>query len=61
MDKLAFMNGMITIMHLGLKLFNMMKAISRNTKIMFVSALDMAEELISILPDIKHIISSKSQ
>jgi class 3 adenylate cyclase/CheY-like chemotaxis protein len=38
----------------GLKLFNMMKAISRNTKIMFVSALDMAEELISILPDIKH-------
>lgn len=37
----------------GLKLFNMIKTISRNTKIMFVSALDIAEELISILPDIK--------
>jgi CheY-like chemotaxis protein/class 3 adenylate cyclase len=36
----------------GLKLFNMIKTISRNTKIMFVSALDIAEELISILPDI---------
>jgi two-component system, OmpR family, response regulator ChvI len=38
----------------GLQLFYRIKAISRNTKVMFCSALDMAEELISILPDIKY-------
>jgi CheY-like chemotaxis protein/class 3 adenylate cyclase len=38
----------------GLQLFNTIKAISPATKIMFVSALDIAEELTSILPDIKH-------
>ena len=38
----------------GLQLFNTIKAISPNTKIMFVSALDIAEELTSILPDLKY-------
>jgi CheY-like chemotaxis protein/class 3 adenylate cyclase len=38
----------------GLQLFYRIKAISRNTKIMFISALDIAEELTSILPDIKY-------
>jgi CheY-like chemotaxis protein/class 3 adenylate cyclase len=38
----------------GLQLFNTIKAISPATKIMFVSALDIAEELTSILPDIKY-------
>jgi two-component system, OmpR family, response regulator ChvI len=38
----------------GLQLFNTIKAFSPNTKIMFISALDMAEELTSILPDIKY-------
>jgi two-component system, OmpR family, response regulator ChvI len=38
----------------GLQLFNTIKAISPNTKIMFASALDVAEELTSILPDVKH-------
>ncbi|HEX2231352.1 MAG TPA: response regulator, partial [Nitrososphaeraceae archaeon] len=38
----------------GLQLFYRIKAISQNTKIMFCSALDMAEELVSILPDIKY-------
>jgi two-component system, OmpR family, response regulator ChvI len=38
----------------GLQLFYRIKAISRNTKIMFCSALDIAEELVSILPDIKY-------
>jgi CheY-like chemotaxis protein len=38
----------------GLQLFNTIKTISPNTKIMFISALDMAEELTSILPDIKY-------
>jgi two-component system, OmpR family, response regulator ChvI len=38
----------------GLQLFYRIKAISHNTKIMFCSALDMAEELVSILPDIKY-------
>ncbi len=42
----------------GLQLFYRLKAISPNTKIMFCSALDIAEELTSILPDItyNHII-----
>ncbi len=38
----------------GLQLFYRLKAISPATKIMFVSALDIAEELTSILPDIKY-------
>ena len=38
----------------GLQLFYRIKAISPNTKIMFISALDIAEELASILPDIKY-------
>ena len=38
----------------GLQLFNTIKAISPNTKIMFASALDIAEELTSILPDMKY-------
>ena len=38
----------------GLQLFNTIKTLSPNTKIMFISALDMAEELTSILPDIKY-------
>ena len=38
----------------GLQLYNTIKTLSPNTKIMFVSALDMAEELTSILPDIKY-------
>jgi two-component system, OmpR family, response regulator ChvI len=38
----------------GLQLFYRIKAISPATKIMFASALDIAEELISILPDIKY-------
>src|SRR5919108_404487 len=38
----------------GLQLFYRIKAISPNTKIMFCSALDIAEELVSILPDIKY-------
>jgi two-component system, OmpR family, response regulator ChvI len=38
----------------GLQLFYRIKAISPNTKIMFSSALDIAEELVSILPDIKY-------
>jgi CheY-like chemotaxis protein len=37
----------------GLQLFYRIKAISPNTKIMFISALDMAEELTSILPNVK--------
>jgi two-component system, OmpR family, response regulator ChvI len=42
----------------GLQLFYRIKAISPNTKIMFCSALDIAEELTSILPGItyNHII-----
>ena len=42
----------------GLQLFYRIKAVSPNTKIMFCSALDIAEELTSILPDItyNHII-----
>jgi two-component system, OmpR family, response regulator ChvI len=38
----------------GLQLFNTIKSISPNAKVMFVSALDIAEELTSILPDIKY-------
>ena len=38
----------------GLQLFYRIKAISPKTKIMFCSALDIAEELTSILPDIKY-------
>jgi CheY-like chemotaxis protein/class 3 adenylate cyclase len=38
----------------GLQLFYRIKAISPATKIMFISALDIAEELTSILPDIKY-------
>jgi two-component system response regulator ChvI len=38
----------------GLQLFYKIKTISPNTQIMFISALDIAEELISILPDIKY-------
>jgi DNA-binding response OmpR family regulator len=38
----------------GLQVFNTMKAINPKTKIMFCSALDVAEELTSMLPDIKY-------
>src|SRR5919106_2641219 len=38
----------------GLQLFYRIKAISPATKIMFISALDIAEELTSILPDITY-------
>jgi CheY-like chemotaxis protein len=38
----------------GLKLFNTIKTLSPDTKIMFVSALDMAKELTTIFPDIEH-------
>jgi two-component system, OmpR family, response regulator ChvI len=38
----------------GLQLFYKIKTLSPNTKIMFCSALDIAEELVSILPGIKH-------
>jgi CheY-like chemotaxis protein/class 3 adenylate cyclase len=38
----------------GLQLFYRIKTLSPNTKIMFCSALDIADELVSILPDIKY-------
>jgi CheY-like chemotaxis protein len=38
----------------GLQLFNTIKTLSPDTKIMFCSALDIAEELVSILHDIKY-------
>ncbi|MDQ3717562.1 MAG: response regulator, partial [Thermoproteota archaeon] len=38
----------------GLQLFYRIKAISPSTRIMFISALDITEELTSILPDITH-------
>jgi CheY-like chemotaxis protein len=38
----------------GLQLFNTIKTLSPKIKIMFVSALDIAEELTSVLPDIKY-------
>jgi two-component system, OmpR family, response regulator ChvI len=37
----------------GLQLYYRLKAINRNIKIVFVSALDAVPELISILPDVK--------
>jgi two-component system, OmpR family, response regulator ChvI len=37
----------------GLQLYNRMKAINSSVKVLFVSALDAVEELVSILPDIK--------
>jgi CheY-like chemotaxis protein len=38
----------------GLQLFYKIKILSPNTRIMFCSALDIAEEIVSILPDIKY-------
>ncbi len=38
----------------GLQLFHKMKKLSPKIKVMFCSALDVAEELTSILPDIKY-------
>jgi two-component system, OmpR family, response regulator ChvI len=38
----------------GLQLFNTIKRLSQNTKIMFSSALDIAEELVSILHDVNY-------
>jgi CheY-like chemotaxis protein len=38
----------------GLQLFHRIKTLSPKIKIMFISALDIAEELTSILPDMKH-------
>jgi DNA-binding response OmpR family regulator len=38
----------------GLQLYNRLKAINMSTKVLFVSALDVAEELISILPDVRY-------
>ena len=38
----------------GLQLFYQMKKLSPRIKIMFCSALEIAEELISVLPDLKH-------
>lgn len=37
----------------GLELYNSLKAINRNVRVIFVTALDMAQELISILPGLK--------
>ena len=37
----------------GLQLYNRMKAINNSVRILFVSALDAVEELVSILPDIR--------
>lgn len=37
----------------GLQLYNRMKAINSSVKVLFVSALDAVDELVSILPDIK--------
>jgi two-component system response regulator ChvI len=37
----------------GLQLYNRMKAINNSVKILFISALDAVEELVSILPDIR--------
>jgi two-component system, OmpR family, response regulator ChvI len=37
----------------GLQLYYRLKAINRNIKILFVSALDAVQELVSILPDVK--------
>jgi DNA-binding response OmpR family regulator len=38
----------------GLQLYYRLKAINPSIKVLFVSALDAAEELVSILPDIKY-------
>ena len=38
---------------IGLQLYYRLKAINRNIKILFVSALDAVSELVSILPDVK--------
>jgi CheY-like chemotaxis protein len=38
----------------GLQLFHKMKAVSPSIKIMFCSALDIAQEVASVLPDIQH-------
>jgi two-component system response regulator ChvI len=38
----------------GLQLYYRMKAINSSIRVLFVSALDAVEELVSILPDIKH-------
>ena len=40
----------------GLQLYCRLKAINRNIKILFVSALDAVPELVSMLPDIKTVI-----
>jgi two-component system, OmpR family, response regulator ChvI len=37
----------------GLQLYNRMKAINSSVRVLFVSALDAVEELVSVLPDIK--------
>lgn len=37
----------------GLELYNSLKAINRNVRVIFVTALDIAQELISILPGLK--------
>ena len=38
----------------GIQLFYRLKAMTRDVRIMFLSALDAAEELISILPGVKY-------
>ena len=38
----------------GIQLFYRLKSITLKTKIMFLSALDAAEELVSILPGVSH-------
>ena len=43
----------------GLQLFNTIKTLSPNTKIIFCSALDIAEEVVSISPDIGYNIIIK--
>ena len=37
----------------GLQLYNRFKAINPDTKVLFVSALDAAQEMVSILPNVK--------
>ena len=37
----------------GLELYNRLKAINRNVRVIFVTALDIAQELVSILPGLK--------
>ena len=38
----------------GLQLYHRLKAIDKNTKILFLSALEASEEITSIFPDLKH-------